>query len=97
MVFGRSQTRLANGTQPSKTFNRGASRLAFVDNVRTSVCRYHHLLVMPSMLEGVPLTLVAAMVCDGPALCSGVTVASGLLSDSVNRLQAASLFAELLG
>lgn len=36
------------------------------------------------MLEGVPLTLVAAMVCDGPALCSGVTVAGGLLSDSVN-------------
>jgi glycosyltransferase involved in cell wall biosynthesis len=69
----------------------------FVEDVRAAVWRDHHLLVMPSMLEGMPLTLVEAMVCGRPALCSDVGGASELIRDGVNGFLASSPFAKQLG
>lgn len=68
----------------------------FVDDVRAAVWRSHHLLVMPSMLEGMPLTLVEAMVCGRPALCSDVGGASELIRDGTNGFLAGSPFAAQL-
>lgn len=68
----------------------------FVEDVRASVWKHHHLLVMPSMLEGMPLTLVEAMVCGRPALCSDVGGARELVQDGVNGFLAGSPFAEQL-
>jgi L-malate glycosyltransferase len=69
----------------------------FVEDVRASVWKHHHLLVMPSMLEGMPLTLVEAMVCGRPALCSDVGGARELVQDGVNGFLAGSPFAEQIG
>jgi glycosyltransferase involved in cell wall biosynthesis len=52
---------------------------------------------MPSMLEGMLLTLVEAMVCGGPALCSGVGGARELVQDGLYGCLAGSPFAEQLG
>jgi glycosyltransferase involved in cell wall biosynthesis len=65
----------------------------FVDDVREKVWRTHHLLVMPSMLEGMPLTLVEGMMCGRPALCSDVGGASELIRDGHNGFLAGSPFA----
>lgn len=69
----------------------------FVEDVRASVWKQHHLLVMPSMLEGMPLTLVEAMVCGRPALCADVGGARELVQDGVNGFLAGSPFAEQIG
>lgn len=68
----------------------------FVKDLRASVWKSHHLLVMPSMLEGMPLTLVEAMICGRPALCSDVGGASELLVDGGNGFLAGSPFARQL-
>lgn len=68
----------------------------FVEDIRASVWRNHHLLVMPSMLEGMPMTLVEAMVCGRPALCSDVGGASELIRDGLNGFLAGSPFAKQL-
>jgi glycosyltransferase involved in cell wall biosynthesis len=69
----------------------------FVEDVRASVWKDHHLLVMPSMIEGMPLTLVEAMVCGRPALCSDVGGARELVQDGVTGFLAGSPFAEQMG
>lgn len=68
----------------------------FVRDVRASIWKEHHLLVMPSMLEGMPLTLVEAMVCGRPALCSDVGGAAELIRDGENGFLAGSPFARQL-
>ena len=68
----------------------------FVEDIRASVWRNHHLLVMPSMLEGMPLTLVEAMVCGRPALCSDVGGASELIRDGDSGFLAGSPFTRQL-
>jgi len=68
----------------------------FAKDVRTEIWRRHHALVMPSMLEGMPLTLVEAMVCGRPALCSDVGGASELIRDGENGFLAGSPFARQL-
>ncbi|MDA7932126.1 glycosyltransferase [Akkermansiaceae bacterium] len=65
----------------------------FVKNIRQEIWAKHHALVMPSMLEGMPLTLVEAMVCGRPAICSDVGGASELVEDGVNGFLAGSPFA----
>ena len=67
--------------------------MAFFDDVGAPECTDHHLLMLPSMLEGMPLTLVEAMVCGGPALCSGVGGARKV-QDGVNGILEGSQFAE---
>lgn len=64
----------------------------FVTNVRREIWAEHHLLVMPSMLEGMPLTLVEAMICGRPALCSDVGGAGELVADGENGFLAGSPF-----
>lgn len=66
----------------------------FVENVRAEIWKNNHALVMPSMLEGMPLTLVEAMVCGRPAVCSDVGGASELIEDDVNGFLAGSPFAK---
>lgn len=68
----------------------------FVKDIRGEVWAKHHLLVMPSMLEGMPLTLVEAMVCGRPALCSDVGGAAELIRDGENGFLAGSPFARQL-
>ncbi len=68
----------------------------FVKDVRGEIWRTHHALVMPSMLEGMPLTLVEAMVCGRPALCSDVGGAAELIRDGENGYLAGSPFASQL-
>jgi len=45
-----------------------------------------HLLVLPSMLPGMPLTPIEAMFCGRPVLCWDVSVASGLTSELGERV-----------
>jgi glycosyltransferase involved in cell wall biosynthesis len=68
----------------------------FAKDVRAEIWRTHHALVMPSMLEGMPLTLVEAMVCGRPALCSDVGGAAELVRDGGNGFLAGSPFARQL-
>jgi glycosyltransferase involved in cell wall biosynthesis len=68
----------------------------FARDVRAEIWRTHHVLVMPSMLEGMPLTLVEAMVCGRPALCSDVGGAAELVRDGENGFLAGSPFARQL-
>ena len=68
----------------------------FVRNIRTEIWRKHHVLVMPSLLEGMPLALVEAMICGRPVVCSDVGGASGLVDDGVNGFLAGSPFARQL-
>jgi glycosyltransferase involved in cell wall biosynthesis len=68
----------------------------FSKDVRAEIWRTHHALVMPSMLEGMPLTLVEAMVCGRPALCSDVGGAAELVRDGANGFLAGSPFARQL-
>lgn len=65
----------------------------FVRNIRTEIWRKHHVLVMPSMLEGMPLALVEAMICGRPAVCSDVGGASELIRDEYNGFIAGAPFA----
>ena len=66
----------------------------FVKDVRADIWKDHHALIMPSMLEGMPLTLVEAMVCGRPAVCSDVGGASELIRDGENGFLAGSPFAK---
>lgn len=68
----------------------------FARDVRADIWKTHHALVMPSMLEGMPLTLVEAMVCGRPALCSDVGGAAELVRDGENGFLAGSPFARQL-
>jgi glycosyltransferase involved in cell wall biosynthesis len=67
--------------------------VGFVDNLRQDIWRSHHVLLMPSMLEGMPLTLVEAMLCGRPAVVSDVGGARELIRDGINGFLAGSPFA----
>ncbi|NEQ81734.1 MAG: glycosyltransferase family 4 protein [Moorea sp. SIO2I5] len=67
--------------------------VGFVDNIRKDIWNSHHLLLMPSMLEGMPLTLVEAMLCGRPAVVSDVGGARELVRDGFNGFLAGSPFA----
>lgn len=69
----------------------------FAKDVRREIWAKHHLLVMPSMLEGMPLTLVEAMICGRPTVCSDVGGAAELVEDGVNGFLAGAPFAGQLG
>lgn len=64
----------------------------FAQDIRAEIWSRHHALIMPSMLEGMPLTLVEAMLCGRPALCSDVGGASELIENSRNGFLAESPF-----
>ena len=67
--------------------------VGFVDDIRQDIWHSHHVLLMPSMLEGMPLTLVEAMLCGRPAVISDVGGGRELLRDGVNGFLAGSPFA----
>lgn len=69
------------------------SLVGFVDDLRQNIWRSHHVLLMPSMLEGMPLTLVEAMLCGRPVVASDVGGVRELLRDGVNGFLAGSPFA----
>lgn len=66
--------------------------VGFVNNIRKDIWQSHHALLMPSMLEGMPLTLVEAMLCGRPAVVSDVGGASELVHDGINGFLAGSPF-----
>lgn len=66
----------------------------FVRDVRADIWRNCHALVMPSMLEGMPLALVEAMLCGRPAVCSDVGGASELIRHGENGFLSESPFAK---
>ena len=68
-----------------------------VSDIRREIWADHHVLVMPSLYEGMPLTLVEAMLCGRVALCSDVGGAAELVVDSVNGFLAGSPFARQFG
>jgi len=67
-----------------------------VSDIRSEIWESHHVLVMPSLLEGMPLALVEAMLCGRPALCSDVGGASELVQDGHNGFIAGSPFSSQL-
>jgi glycosyltransferase involved in cell wall biosynthesis len=71
----------------------------FVSDVR-SIWASHHALVLPSRHEGLPLSLVEAMLCGRPAIVTDVAGNTELVEDNVTGFVAAaptpSLFDEAL-
>lgn len=67
----------------------------FVKDIR-SVWKSNHVLLMPSMMEGMPLTLVEAMLCGRPALVSDVGGMSDLIVDSETGFISGSPFVSQL-
>ena len=54
------------------------------------VWKNHHLLVLPSRLEGLPLVLVEAMLCGRPAVVTNVAGNSEVLDDNETGFLAAA-------
>ena len=55
----------------------------FVNNIKKDIWGSNHVLIMPSYYEGMPLTLMEAMLCERTAVCTDVGGAKELLTESV--------------
>jgi glycosyltransferase involved in cell wall biosynthesis len=67
----------------------------FVDDVE-KIWAAHHALILPSRYEGMPLTLVEAMLCGRPSVISDVGGVRELVRDNVNGFLAKAPTVELL-
>ena len=61
----------------------------FVDNVE-SIWRTHHVLALPSRYEGIPLTLVEAMMCARVCVVADTGGSAELIKDNINGFVAAA-------
>ena len=70
----------------------GALPVSFEGHVHgvEAIWRKHHLLVLPSRVEGLPLVLTEAMLCGRPAVVTDVGGSTELVEDGVNGFVASS-------
>ena len=86
------------GKGPNSESLKALSRFQGVENVEfrghvgsiQDVWKNHHLLVLPSRLEGLPLVLVEAMLCGRPAVVTNVAGNSEVLDDNETGFLAAA-------
>lgn len=87
------------GSGPDEGYLKGLCRLYGIENKVTfkgfardirQVWTDHHMLIMPSLMEGLPLAMVEAMLCGRPVLATDVGGHRELIQDGVNGFIAAA-------
>lgn len=80
-----------SGMNP-KSLRRHAKSLGIEDKVKfegqvsdiSTIWKKHHALILPSRFEGTPLSLIEAMLCGRPAICTAVAGMAELVQETVN-------------